>query len=77
MGVLRVMDRRKGDVAVKWTVGDEKSQQKAKAAFDLAKGLGFTAFAFPTTEAGAEGKVVREFDPAAELIVSTPQIAGG
>lgn len=80
MHVLRVMDARKGDVAVEFappevkTPEAEKSRADAKAVFEEIMGRGMLVFA---VDSAHEGTQLRSFDPSVAEMIAIPQVVGG
>lgn len=75
MAVLEVMTREEGDLQVTWDTDNEQETRVARDTFERMQGKGYSAFR--TSQSGARGEQIREFDPDAENIVMAPQMVGG
>lgn len=74
-GVLHVMDR-SGDTRLMWDKGNDDEVSAARETFRKLKEKGFLAYRVHGKK-GEKGDVIREFDPAAERIIMSPQLVGG
>ncbi len=73
MSVLTVLDHT-GDTRLEWDASRPDEVAAARASYDKLKAKSYLAY---RVTASGEREVIRQFDPAAENIVMTPQLAGG
>lgn len=71
---LSILDHT-GDTRIEWDGDDPASVEIARASFDAALRKGHLAYRVGA--GGRQGEQIREFDPAAERIVLSPQLVGG
>ena len=75
-GLMCTLDT-SGDVRHMWDSGNEDEVEAARALFNrLTKDGGHIAYK-AVGKRGAQGEVIREFDPAAERIILVKQLVGG
>jgi hypothetical protein len=75
MGEMRIADKIAGDLKVIW---DKKKRDEVEAArnqFDAMIKKGYLAFS--VKKDGEKGKVVKEFDEDAEMLILSPKLQGG
>lgn len=75
MGEMRIADKLAGDLKVIW---DKKKRDEVEAArnqFDAMIKKGYLAFS--VKKDGEKGKVVKEFDEDAEMLILSPRLQGG
>ena len=71
---LHVMDHT-GDTRTEWDKDRPDEVELARKAFQAAKDK--KMLIYRTKRDGTKGELMREFDPAAEVIIATPQTVGG
>lgn len=75
MGEMRIADKVAGDLKVIW---DKKKRDEVEAArnqFETMIKKGYLAFS--VKKDGEKGKVIKEFDEDAEMIIMSPKLQGG
>ena len=73
---ISVMSPTTGHTTLEWDVEDTVSVEKARHLFDDVKAKGMIAYALDPGSTD-RGEVIHKFNPQAERIVVTPQVAGG
>ena len=63
-----------GDTKIMWTQGNADEVATAKRSFDDLRAKGFMIY--KAAKDGNRGELMREFDPAAELLIAVPPIVG-
>jgi len=71
---LHLMDST-GDTRIEWDPTKPDEVKMARKAFDEAKKKKYLTY--KVDRRGNQGELLREFDPAAERIICTPQTVGG
>ncbi len=74
MGLLRILCA-SGDTKVEWDVDAEETVREAERIFHENAARGYAAFRLDDGLGSA--RLIDRLDPAANLIVQTPRIAGG
>lgn len=74
-GEMAVMGK-EGDTKIIWSADNEHEVENARRSFDYFRSQGFTAFRVEGAD-GAQGELIREFDPALSQIIFIPQMQGG
>ena len=74
LGELRTLGP-EGDVKATWDPDVEAEVSEARHVFDTLRAKGY--FAYKVRDGGKKGRVIDEFEPAAERIIMAPPMAGG
>jgi hypothetical protein len=72
---LHVLDQT-GDTRTTWDPEVEEEVDAARLVFAGLKAKGYLAYSVDPSD-GSKGEVIREFDPAAQAIIMSPQMQGG
>lgn len=75
MGDLRIMDVKLGDMKINWDSSKKDEVSGAREQFESFKKKGYIAYS--VKKDGGQGKLMKEFDPDAELVIMSPAIMGG
>lgn len=74
IGEMRVVDGT-GDTKIIWDADNKDEVAAAKETFDRLTKKGHKAYM--VKKDGEQGKIITEFDPAAEKIILAPRMVGG
>lgn len=75
MGEMRIADKVHGDLKVIWDRLKKDEVEAARNQFDAMIKKGYLAFS--VKKDGEKGKVVKEFDEDAEMLILSPRLQGG
>jgi hypothetical protein len=75
MGEMRIADKVAGDLKVIWDKKKRDEVESARNQFDAMMKKGYLAFS--VKKDGEKGKVVKEFDEDAEMLILSPKLQGG
>lgn len=75
MGEMRIADKVAGDLKVIWDKNKRDEVESARNQFDAMMKKGYLAFS--VKKDGEKGKVVKEFDEDAEMLILSPKLQGG
>lgn len=73
-GEMCILDQ-SGDTKIIWDRTKAEEVEAARATFDSLKKKGYLAYT--VNARGDKGEVIKDFDPAAEKIILSPQMKGG
>ncbi len=73
--VMRVMDKKVGDLKIEWDPNRPDEVAHARKCFDDAQKKGMLIYKMDRY--GKKGEVLTTFDPLAERIIATPRQVGG